>query len=52
MTKEDMLYICQYALETIEEWTFKYPKKVHEDDLIAMEQLEHLMKYLKEQKDD
>lgn len=49
MTNEEIIYASKFAMETIEDWLLRYPKKAHEDDFKAIEQLEQVIKHLKEE---
>ena len=51
MTKEEQINSVQYAIETLELWWMRYPKRVDEEEIKAMEQLEELIDFMKAQND-
>jgi hypothetical protein len=50
MTKDSQINAIRYAIDTIELWMTRYPKRVDEDDFKAIEQLQELIDFMESQK--
>jgi hypothetical protein len=52
MTNQELLYTLQFAMESLEHWMCKYPKKVNEDDCKALELLYNAINFVKGKEND